>query len=75
MNYIKKKKRNTDINKKIINNSNKVIKGIELIKSLIGDDNFRIPGKYYAKSLGNIDLSWKNYIEGYKETAEEADAK
>ena len=64
----------TDINKKIINNSNKIIKGIELIKSLIDDDNSRIPGKYYAKPLGNIDLSWINDIKGYKETAEEADA-
>ena len=45
----------TDINKKIINNSNKIIKGIELIKSLRDDDNFRIPGKYYAKPLCNID--------------------
>ena len=28
---------------KIINNSNKIIKDIELIKSLIDNDNFRIP--------------------------------
>ena len=42
------------------------------MKSLIDDDNFRIPRKYYAKPLGNIDLSWINDIEGYKETAEEA---
>ena len=63
----------TDKNKNIINNSNKIIKGIELIKSLIDEDNFRIPGKYYAKPLSNIDLSWINDIEGYKQTAEEAD--
>ena len=63
----------TDKSKNIINNSIKIIKGIELIKSLIDDDNFRIPGKYYAKSLSNIDFSWINDIEGYKETAEEAD--
>ena len=68
-----KKSTYTDLNKNIINNSNKIIKGIELIKSLIDDDNFRIPGKYYAKPLVNIDLSWINDIEGYKETAEEAD--
>ena len=60
-------------NKNIISNSNKIIKGIELIKSLINDDNFRIPGKYYAKPLSNIDLSWINDIEGYKETTREAD--
>ena len=47
----------TDKSKNIINNSIKIIKGIELIKSLTDDDNFRIPGKYYAKSLSNIDLS------------------
>ena len=61
-------------NKNITSNSNKIIKGIELIKSLINDDNFRIPGKYYAKPLSNIDLSWINDIEGYEETAEEAGA-
>ena len=63
----------TDKNKNIINNSNKIIKGIELIKSLIDDDNFRIPGRYYAKPLSNIDLSWINDIEGYKYRAKEAD--
>ena len=46
-----------DTNKKIINTSNKVIKGIDLIKSLIDNDNLRIPGKYYAKPINNIDLS------------------
>ena len=63
----------TDKNKNIINNSNKIIKGIELIKSLIDDDNFRIPGKYYAKPLSNIDLSWINVIKRYTQIAEEAD--
>ena len=38
----------SDKNESIINNTNKVINGIEQIKSLIDDDNFRIPGKYYA---------------------------
>ena len=64
----------TDKNKNIIKNGNKTIKGIELIKSLIDDDNFRIPGKYYAKPLSNIELSWISDIEGYKETTREADA-
>ena len=64
----------TDKNKNIINNSNKIIKGIELVKSLIDDDNFRIPGKYYAKPLSNIDLSWINDIKEYKNTTEEAGA-
>ena len=64
----------TDKNKNIINNSNKIIKSIELIKSLIDDNNFRIPGKYYAKPLSNIDLSWINDIKEYKYTAREAGA-
>ena len=61
-----------DKNKSIINNTNKVINGIEQVKLLINDDNFRIPGKYYAKPLSNIDLSWINDIKGYKQTTEEA---
>ena len=43
----------SDKNKSIINNSNKIIKGIELIRLLIDNDNFRIPGNYYAKPLDN----------------------
>ena len=38
-----------DENKSIINNSNKGIKGIDLIILLINNDNLRIPGQYYAK--------------------------
>ena len=64
----------TDKNKNIINNSNKIIKGIELIKSLIDDDNFGIPGKYYAEPLSNIDLSWISDIKGYKYMVGEAGA-
>ena len=45
---------------------------MELIISLIDDDNFRIPGEYYAKPLNNTNLSWMKDEEGYKETAEEA---
>ena len=59
-------------NKNIISNSNKIIKGIELIKSLIDGDNFRIPGKYYAKPLGNIHFFWINNIRGYEHIAGEA---
>ena len=39
-----RKPKYSDKNKNIINNTNKVIKGIESVKSLIDDDNFRIPG-------------------------------
>ena len=34
----------TDKNKRIINDSNKVIKGINLFKSMIDNDEFKIPG-------------------------------
>ena len=61
-------------NKSIINNSNKTIKGIELIKSLIDNDEFRIRGEYYAKPLNNINLSLMKDEEGYIEIAEEADS-
>ena len=63
--YIKKIPR-TDKNKSIINNSNKIIKAIELFKSMIDNDEFRIPGEYYAKPNNNIDLYWVNYPDGYK---------
>ena len=44
---------------------------MELIISLIDNDEFRIPGEYYAKPLNNTYLSWMKDEEGYKETAEE----
>ena len=62
----------TDRKTRIINNGNKVIKGIELFKSMIDDDEFKIPGEYYAKLNNNINLNWMNDKIGYEETAEEA---
>ena len=62
----------TDKNKSIINNSNKVIKGIELFKSMMNNDEFKIPGEYYAKANNNINLDWMNDKDVYEETAEEA---
>ena len=53
--YIKKNPR-TDKNKSIINNNNKVIKGRELFKSMIDNDEFVIPGEYYVKPNNNINL-------------------
>ena len=41
----------TDKNKRIINISNKVIKAIELFKSLINNDEIIIPGKYKVKGV------------------------
>ena len=71
---IYQKRPRTDKNKSIINNSNKVIKGIELFKSMIDNDEFKIPGEYYAKPNNNINLDWMNDKDGYEETAEEAGA-
>ena len=45
---------------------------MELIISLIDNDEFRIPGEYYAKPLNNTNISWMKVEEGYKETAEDA---
>ena len=64
------KKRRTDKNKSIINNSNNVVKGIKLFKSMIDNDEFKIPKEYYAKS-NNINLDWMNNKDGYEDAAEE----
>ena len=45
---------------------------MELIISLIDNDEFRISGEYYAKPLNNTNLSWIKDKEGYNETTEEA---
>ena len=59
----------TDKNKSIINNSNKIINAKQLFKSMINDDEFKIPGEYYAKPNNNIDLDWMIDKDGYKEAA------
>ena len=51
-----------------------MIKGIELFKSMIDNDEFKIPGEYYAKPNNNVNLDWMNDKIGYEETAEEADS-
>ena len=70
MKKIYQKRPHTDKNRSVINNSNKVIKGIELSKSMIDNDEFKIPGEYYVKP--NINLDWMNDKVRYEETAEEA---
>ena len=70
---IYQKRPRTDKNKSNINNSNKIIKAIELIKSMIDNDEFKIHGEYYAKPNNNINLDWMIDKDGYKETAREAD--
>ena len=69
---IHQKRPRTDKNKSIINTSNKIISAIKIFKSMIDNDEFRIPGEYYAKPNNNIDLSWINDPDGYEEIAEEA---
>ena len=70
----------TDRKKRIIDNSNKVIKGINLFKSMIDNDEFKIPKKYYAVinnndvDVDNVDLDSMNDKIRYEETAEEADS-
>ena len=71
---IYQKRPRTDKNKSITNNSNKVIKDIELFKSMIDNDEFKIPGECYAKPNNNINLDWINDKDGYIQTAEEAGA-
>ena len=71
---IYQKRPRTDKNKSIVNSSNKVIKGIELFKSMIDNDEFKIPGEYYAKPNNNVNLDWVNDKIGYEKTAEEADS-
>ena len=61
-----------DENKSIINNSNKVIKGIGLIILLINKDNLRIPGQYYAKPLDKTNLSWIKNKDEYERVADKA---
>ena len=41
---------------------------------MIDNDEFKIPGKYYAGSNNNADLDWMNDKIRYEETAEEVDA-
>ena len=71
---IYQKRPRTDKNKSIIDNSNKIISAIKLFKSMINNDECKIPGEYYANPNNNIDLSWINDPDGYKEIAREADS-
>ena len=41
---------------------------------MIDNDEFKIPGEYYAKPNNNIDLSLINDPDGYKEIAREVDS-
>ena len=63
-----------DRKKRIIDNSNKIIRGRNLFISMIDNDEFKIPRKYYARPNNNVNLDWMNDKIGYEETAEEADS-
>ena len=41
---------------------------------MIDNDEFKIPGEYYAEPNNNISLDWINDKDKYEETAEEVDA-
>ena len=64
----------TDRKKIIIDNNNKVFRGINLFISMIDNDEFKIPKKYYAGPNNNVNLDWMNDKIGYEETAEEVDS-
>ena len=42
---------------------------------MIDNDEFKVPGEYYARPNKNVDLDWMNDKIGYEETAEEVDTK
>ena len=69
---IYQKRPRTDKNKRIINNSNKIINAIELFKLMIDNNEFVIPREYNPKPNNNIDLDWMIDKDGYEEMAEEA---
>ena len=41
---------------------------------MIDNDEFKIPGEYYARPNNNVNLDWINDKIGYKEMAEEVDS-
>ena len=66
------KKPHKDKNKRIINNSNKIINAIELFKSMIYNNEFIIPEEYIFKPNNNVDLDWMINKDGFEEISEEA---
>ena len=62
----------TEKNKRIINNSNKIINAIELFKSMIYNNEFIIPEEYIFKPNNNVDLDWMINKDGFEEISEEA---
>ena len=69
---ISQKRPRTDKNKRIINNSNKIINAIELFKSMIENNEFIIPEEYIFKPNNHVDLDLINDKDGFEEISEEA---
>ena len=68
-----KKRRRTDKNKRIsLNNSNKIVKAINLFKSMIVNNEFIIPEEYIFKPNNNVNLNWMINKDGFEEISEEA---
>ena len=68
---IYQKRPRTDKNKRIINNSNKIINAIELFKSMTVNNEFIIPEEYVFKPNNNVDLDWMINKDGFEEISEE----
>ena len=66
-----KKRCRTDKNKRIINNSNKIINAIELFESIIVNNEFIIPEEYIFKPNNNVDLDWMINKNGFEKISEE----
>ena len=66
-----KKRCRTDKNKRIINNSIKIINAIELFKSMIVNNEFIIPEEYIFKPNNNVDLDWMINKNGFEKISEE----
>ena len=45
---------------------------MKLFKLMIHNDEFKIPGEYYAKPNNNVDLDWMINKDGYEQIAEQA---
>ena len=67
---IYQKKPRTDKNKRIINNSNNILKALELFKSMIVNNEFIIPEEYIFKLNNNVDLDWMVNKDGFEESEE-----
>ena len=66
---IKNKIKSLSERKNVLNNTNNFISGLKLIIEGINNDYFRIPDKFYAKPLGDVDASWMTDYDEYEDAA------